>query len=526
MLCQVCEKALQAAAFRVRVGRDGRPEPISEPSHLSIHSFYESILAGCTICRWMWANILQRRTYRYHGNHDQQAIYLEDPAHSISSNLEEFQITLNEWVRNRVAENRLLRSPEESGCAEPTLSCKEIEFERSGGLLEGCKLDIIACKIMDQEVRYLVDTKFQELQLSGHLHIYPVAPTALEIIDTLNRSLKPTHISTGEASHLWRFWSTTCRESHTECQIAERRLQPLRPTRLIQVLRDNQKGIDTWNLSCRRTENLDDAVSIVPYLTLSHCWGSTHPIQLTKSNLLDFLRPSRFSMLPKTYQHALEVTRSLGYEYIWIDSLCILQDDNKDWERESALMGQIYGYGACKIAATWAIDSKDGCFSNSDPAARSPNYISLQPFGQESPTQYQIGQPSTYDVDINKAPLNKRAWVIQERYLPRRQLNFAKRQTYWECRQLLASEEFPTGILHPSKLSKPRTNLKKRLHRRQAWIELVELYSRCGLTRKSHKLVALHGSARYRTSQMINTFQGFGERTYINSCIGSLLETR
>lgn len=67
--------------------------------------------------------------------------------------------------------------------------------------------------------------------------------------------------------------------------------------------------------------------------------------------------------LPKTFQEAIALTRKLGVRYLWIDSLCIIQDDHHGWEVESAKMATIYSLSYLTIAATHAADSQQGCFS-------------------------------------------------------------------------------------------------------------------------------------------------------------------
>src|SRR5438034_1924444 len=66
--------------------------------------------------------------------------------------------------------------------------------------------------------------------------------------------------------------------------------------------------------------------------------------------------------LPKTFQDAVLLTRALGVRYLWIDSLCIIQDDEKDWKRENPKMGEVYQYATITIAAAHARDSSEGCF--------------------------------------------------------------------------------------------------------------------------------------------------------------------
>ncbi|RWA13103.1 hypothetical protein EKO27_g1984 [Xylaria grammica] len=221
-------------------------------------------------------------------------------------------------------------------------------------------------------------------------------------------------------------------------------------------------------------------------------------MKLTKTKIHEFQKPSPVSGLQKTYRDALSIAQSLGIHHIWIDSLCIIQkerkdDDDKDWKKESREMDKIYGHAECNIAASWAKDGTEGCFSSSDPVARTPTLISTKLPGSDSPVRYLIGQPHTYKEELEEAPLNKRGWVVQERYLARRQLSFAKCQVYWECCQLVASEEFPAGVPPIPGLSKPHLQYMKGADIRKIWARLVNLYSRCGLTVKSDKLVAIRG---------------------------------
>ncbi|ENH73389.1 hypothetical protein FOC1_g10008875, partial [Fusarium oxysporum f. sp. cubense race 1] len=66
--------------------------------------------------------------------------------------------------------------------------------------------------------------------------------------------------------------------------------------------------------------------------------------------------------LPKTFQDTVTATRNLGYRYLWIDSLCIAQDDQEDWAREAALMYKGYTYAECNLAAAASRDSSGGLF--------------------------------------------------------------------------------------------------------------------------------------------------------------------
>jgi hypothetical protein len=122
------------------------------------------------------------------------------------------------------------------------------------------------------------------------------------------------------------------------------------------------------------------------------------------------------------------------------------------------------------------------------------------------PGEFQISGYFTYDEDITKAPLNRRGWVVQERYLARKQLSFAKNKVYWECAEVIASEQFPMGLPEyvrnvassiklQSPIAKPRLDFECEQDLRHGWCSLIETYSDCHLTRLSDKMIALAGLA-------------------------------
>jgi hypothetical protein len=97
------------------------------------------------------------------------------------------------------------------------------------------------------------------------------------------------------------------------------------------------------------------------YIALSHCWGmSGPPIRTTRESLQDYEREVELSALPKSFQDAVTVTRSLGVRYLWIDSLCIVQNDEKDWEAEASKMSSVYSHAYITLAATEAKNSTEG----------------------------------------------------------------------------------------------------------------------------------------------------------------------
>lgn len=117
------------------------------------------------------------------------------------------------------------------------------------------------------------------------------------------------------------------------------------------------------------------------YMTLSHCWGSNEILRLLRGNLDSLCKSIRLESLPKTFKDAMRITRDLGIRYLWIDSLCIIQDSPDDWLQEAAAVSYVYKNSFCNIAATGAADGSQGCFFS-----RNPNTISAPRFNQTGKT--------------------------------------------------------------------------------------------------------------------------------------------
>ncbi|KAK0627868.1 heterokaryon incompatibility protein-domain-containing protein, partial [Immersiella caudata] len=296
-----------------------------------------------------------------------------------------------------------------------------------------------------------------------------------------------------------------CTESHGECGDSSGN-DAFTPKRLIEVFPNEHTGgalhwkLTTWERPVPQPRPR--------YLTLSHCWGSSLHTCLLKASLSAFTAvPSPAATLPKTYQDAMSVTDSLGFRYVWIDSLCIIQDDTDDWKTQSAEMGRVYQHTSCNIAAAWAKEGSQGCFSARDPAAAIEpirTSISIEAGGEVRLLAFDMIQRWKWLSSVVDSPLNQRGWVLQERYMSPRQLTFARDEVFWECRQLAASESHPGGL--PPVLflpegtdvplsSKPRLECVDELTLRRNWMELVEKYTASKLTVHTDKLIALAGLA-------------------------------
>ncbi|GAB1312711.1 Heterokaryon incompatibility domain-containing protein [Madurella fahalii] len=118
------------------------------------------------------------------------------------------------------------------------------------------------------------------------------------------------------------------------------------------------------------------------YVALSYCWGGYTECRTLKANLAERLDRIQFGLLPEVYKHAVRVTRGLGIRYLWIDALCIIQDDEADWVREAATMCDVYWNTVCRLAVTDSKRPTEGFFPPA-PIAASVRVPSLEAVAQK-----------------------------------------------------------------------------------------------------------------------------------------------
>jgi hypothetical protein len=307
----------------------------------------------------------------------------------------------------------------------------------------------------------------------------------------------PIESSTGSISaiRLIKSWLRDCMHNgHSKCLPAQTRT----PTRVLFVDESEIRLIHTSAI-----------VNQPLYFTLSHCWGTIDILKLTGENIDDMQREIRETELCQTFRDAINVTRMLGFSYIWIDSLCIIQDDAEDWRKEASRMCDVYGGSTLNLAASGAQDGSVGLFfdRNERTMQRLCRYQITNPSDGK---QRDCLDPTIYQTCVEQSPLAKRGWVFQERFLSPRTLHFTGLQLYWECRERMASETYqrrqPPAIFN---LSFIRDNMAT------LWSDVIHHYSRCKLTREKDKLVALSGVARWLHDQSGDKYVAGLWRTHI-----------
>jgi hypothetical protein len=299
-----------------------------------------------------------------------------------------------------------------------------------------------------------------------------------------------------EALWLAKSWMDRCEASHELCRAQRKKYSTTPPTRLISVSGNAVKLYFSADIE-----------GPVKYATLSHCWGNLQITTLERDNVSQFLVGIPEQALCKTFQHAIEITRSVDLQYLWIDSLCIIQDDPEDWTHEAARMSAVYGGSFFSIAAASATDGSQGCFFDRDPLYASHQPIDIPLDGRGS-QKFMLANGRSFDRCVRNAALSTRAWVLQERLLAPRTVHFSSAEIFWECKEVNACESYPNGL--PSFLDyTPDFDTQiDRLDKASLplWESVVQLYSGCFLTFGKDKLPALMGIAEMFEEQIGDTY--------------------
>ncbi|RSL66577.1 hypothetical protein CEP54_003737 [Fusarium duplospermum] len=146
--------------------------------------------------------------------------------------------------------------------------------------------------------------------------------------------------------------------------------------------------------------------------------------------------------LPKCFQEAITAARRLGGQYLWIDSLCIIQDSPHDWAIESEQMHRVYSNGICNLAASNQSISNRGLFCNRDPTMGSP--FTVDSFWSDGTrAEKYVLNPNFAHLFTSYGPLYRRAWVVQEQQLSPRTIHMTPFPV-WECREAILTEHFPS----------------------------------------------------------------------------------
>lgn len=291
--------------------------------------------------------------------------------------------------------------------------------------------------------------------------------------------------------------------------------------------------------------------SNIKYLALSHMWGDpkVKHLKLLRSNLSSFQRNIPLKKLSSIYKEAIRVTLALGFNYLWIDSLCIIQDSSADWKYEARLMASVYGNAVCNLAFLFP-DGETMPRVREDPRVWNPCLlqpasgtlpgIAVQHYTNDLRRTYQSHETQDWLVQ-SKWPLFGRAWTFQEYLLSPRTLLLGHKNLMWQCshgfydelmgpiaeapkewndetpkkgRDMGKSRYFPSslqaGLGQCDSVSAPAA-----LTFIIDWQSLINEYRSRALTKACDRVIAFAGIAR--------AFTNLGDMTYLAGCWASTL---
>lgn len=216
-----------------------------------------------------------------------------------------------------------------------------------------------------------------------------------------------------------RRWLQDC-SNHPTCNPAE----TLLPSRVIAVGELGSPEVYLWE---------PPEGTVGEYISLSYCWGSPTSFTTTRATIESRKAGIKVVHMPATYQDIVRLTRELGLRYAWVDSLCICQDEEADWERESAKMLSIYSNAYLTVAAARAKNVSEG-------------FLGLHPKRTYVEVEYDSngihGEALVFNlpmreefiernyINMEDEPLSERAWGLQERVLSHRVLIYGSNQIF------------------------------------------------------------------------------------------------
>jgi heterokaryon incompatibility protein (HET) len=309
-------------------------------------------------------------------------------------------------------------------------------------------------------------------------------------------------------------WIVHCVDQHPEC--AQSRFHApygsIIPTRLIDV------GSPTTLRFPRlvKIQNQSQLQSTLQqggwsgYATLSYCWGKQYDVSclLRRGNEEQYAQA--LPKLPKTIEDAIKICQRLGIKYLWVDALCIFQDEQEDWQNECARVGAYYQNAVFTIAASSSYENRGGClpYQRTIPLTQWELDKTLTEGAMQTPvslddtyfTAY-ITFDRRFKIEIQLGPLYRRGWVLQEIALSSRVLWFTTSTVFMECRHTCITKNprtYPAtlNIAKRAQWRKQSLLLYSTLDSSQ-WLKIAEKYSRMEVTHEEDRLVALSGICKF-----------------------------
>ncbi|KAI1142575.1 HET-domain-containing protein [Hypoxylon sp. FL0543] len=256
------------------------------------------------------------------------------------------------------------------------------------------------------------------------------------------REWKTLSAAGGEWPLVARRWLENCQHSH-HCAA----YSIFRPTRLIDV--GDPLHPRLVESATRTDDRLNSPGSEMGYVTLSYVWGAKQDYVLTQDTLRAKLDGLDIQRVPQSVREAMEATAKLGFRYIWVDALCIIQDSPEDKLKELPQMAKIYQHSALTISAASSTSASEGFLKPPLPAV-----FKVQPFrittgnGEPQFPYMTLSLGFREEAPDVKDPIDSRGWTLQEWALSSCRLRFTSRGIQWTCNKLIADPSALSGEEH------------------------------------------------------------------------------
>lgn len=206
-----------------------------------------------------------------------------------------------------------------------------------------------------------------------------------------------------------RGWLEHCAKTHHPCPGPDTNTHL--PTRVLKI--DGPQPVRLY---------VPSPDEVAPYLCLSHCWVTSRMITTTLSKVDEYQAGIVWNNSPKKFQHAIYFTHRLGFRYIWIDSLRIIQDSVSDWRHEAGRMAMIHEGSSLTLCANLSAESSGGCYAIAESRDLSQSWTWADSASEtfEIHTRQPMRHPDLnldYGRSHKQLPLLKRGWTLQERLL-------------------------------------------------------------------------------------------------------------
>jgi hypothetical protein len=370
------------------------------------------------------------------------------------------------------------------------------------------------CSSTDLDHLHLISTPSDAV---SYISIFTDVGDPAAELDSHTRPTMPKNTASQESFYRARQWLRTCVEEHEPAPTRSSSSPVERPARLLEVR--YEEGLECVRVVLTESE-------MPSFAALSYCWGPTSAVW--KTNTQNYARRQSWfpvAQLAQTIQDACSITHELGLRHVWIDSICILQDDEVDWSREAAKMGSVYSLAQVSIAGASAADAQAGLFNSKSTDHISDHMSEGGHFMSKITSTLSDGRVSNlylcsnrvfarsrqYEPLVESGPWAKRAWTYQEEILSSRILYYTDKQLFWQCAHCEECEDGPISPRHQRQLVDDWY---------WKWCNIVVPgYSGRKLRRSSDFLIAISALARAASAQKPDAYYAGMWRCGLLNCL-------